>query len=277
MKFSKNQMHGSALFNLLGGIIILISVLFLLTKLAGSSYYSEVAETTESATQTRIMPTGQVVVGDGTEPGQRTGKQVFDKVCIQCHAADSATAFAPKVTHNDQWTARIAQGFETLVQHAVNGFKGPDGGNMPAKGGDTRLTDDEVARAVAYMANQSGANFTEPPVGGAAAAASAKTSSAPAAAKAEDKPAATADNNARGKEVFEQTCRFCHGADTAIPNIPRVTHNDEWAPRIKQGEATLVKHAIEGFNAMPAKGGNAALSDDDIKATVQYMVKQSGG
>jgi len=39
----------------------------------------------------------------------------------------------------------------------------------------------------------------------------------------------------------------------------------------------LVQHAINGFNAMPPKGGNTALSDDDIKATVHYMVKQSGG
>ena len=161
MNQSRNKIQGSALFTLISGVVIAVATLALLVKLATSGYYSDVAQTTESATETRIMPSGRLVLGDGVEAGQRTGQQVFDKICSQCHAADSTVAFSPKVTHNDQWTARIAQGFETLVQHAVQGFKGPAGGVMPAKGGATDLTDEEVARAVAYMANQSGANFPE--------------------------------------------------------------------------------------------------------------------
>lgn len=281
----KNKSHGSALVTLLGAIVIVIAALYFLVRLASSGFYSDVSESTPSATETRIMPSGRLVMGDGTEPGQRTGEQVFNKICIQCHAADSNIAYAPKITHNDQWTSRIAKGFDTLVKHAVEGFNGPEGGIMPAKGGAMDLTNDEVARAVAYMVNQSGGNATEPAVGGTVPTAenadNANTAASEPVAQAET---AVVDQAAsgRGQEVFEQSCKACHGANSPIPGAPKITKNDEWKDRIAQGEATLFKHAIEGYTGkggmmMPAKGGNASLSDDDVKAAVQYMVKQSGG
>lgn len=266
----KNKAQGSALVTLLGGIVIVIVALYCLVKLAGSGYYSDVAGSTPNAIETRIMPSGRLVLGDGTEPGQRTGEQVFNKVCIQCHAADSSIAFSPKITRNADWAPRIAQGFDLLVKHAVEGFTGAAGGVMPAKGGAMDLTNDEVARAVAFMTNQSGGNFTAPAV-------------ASGAATASDAAAASGVQAAggRGQAVFEQSCKACHGADSAIPGSPKVTKNNDWAPRIAQGEALLFKHAIEGFTGkagmMPAKGGNASLSDEDVKAAVRYMVKQSGG
>ena len=94
----------------------------------------------------------------------------------------------------------------------------------------------------------------------------------------EAKPAESAA--ADGKKVFDGLCFGCHGANSAIPDTPRITHKDEWAPRIKKGKDTLFKHAIEGFTdkgMMPAKGGNTALSDDEVKAAVTYMVNSSGG
>ena len=52
-----------------------------------------------------------------------------------------------------------------------------------------------------------------------------------------------------------------------------------WAPRIAQGQATLEKHAIGGFQGstgvMPAKGGRMDLSDDAVRAAVEHMVAQS--
>lgn len=267
MNSFKNKQQGSALTNLVGGIAILGVSVFLLAKLANSGYSADVADITESATATRIMPAGSLKLGDGAEPGQRTGKQVFDKVCIQCHAADSATAFSPKVTKNDEWAPRIAKGLDTLVKNAVNGFTGQ--GNMPAKGGAVDLTDEEVARAVVYMANQSGGNFAEPAAGAANSAASGAASAEVASA-----------GDAKAQENFEKSCKACHGSESTIPYAPRLANKEDWAPRIAQGKETLFKHAIEGFTnpkggTMPPKGGSS-LSDDEVKAVVVYMANQAG-
>jgi hypothetical protein len=64
------------------------------------------------------------------------------------------------------WSARIAQGYDTVLKHAIEGLRA-----MPAKGGNPDLDDVEVARAVVFMANQSGAKFKEPDVPAAPAAA----------------------------------------------------------------------------------------------------------
>jgi cytochrome c5 len=76
-----------------------------------------------------------------------------------------------------------------------------------------------------------------------------------------------------GKKAFDQTCGLCHGAGTG--GAPRPGDKANWAPRIAQGRETLYQHALLGFNGvagfMPARGG-AALSDDEVKAGVDYMV-----
>ena len=279
MHLSNQRVRGSAAVTLIGGIVILLATIYFLVKLATSGYYSDVTETTESATATRIMPQGNVTMGDGTPVGMREGEQIFKKVCIQCHGADSTVAGAPKFGTAD-WAPRIAKGFDTLFTHALNGFN-----NMPAKGGASDLTDDELKRAIAYMANKSGANFQAPAVGGAAAAPASgaaasgtAASGATASAAAADAGAATAD----GKKVFEGLCMACHSATSAIPNAPRITKNEDWAPRIAKGKATLVKHAIDGFTGpqggvMPPKGGNPSLTEAEISAASVYMANQSGG
>ena len=276
-----HKAQGSALFTLVSGIVIVIAVIFFLIKLAGSGSFGDVAETTEAATQTRIQPVGQLKMGDGIPVGERQGDQIFNKICIQCHAADSIVPKAPKFENKGDWAPRIAQGFDTLFQHALNGFNA-----MPAKGGAADLTDQELKRVITYMANKAGGTFPDPDAAAPAdAAASGEAASAPAAegaapadapkadaAKAEDKGAAA--GGADGKKVYEASCQACHGG--AVPGVPHVGKKEDWAPRIKQGKDTLHKHAIEGFNAMPAKGGNGSLSDDEVKAAVDYMANQSG-
>jgi cytochrome c5 len=54
-----------------------------------------------------------------------------------------------------------------------------------------------------------------------------------------------------------------------------VGNADAWAPRIEKGMDTLISHAINGFNAMPAKGGCGSCSDEEIQAAVEHMVAQS--
>jgi len=108
----------------------------------------------------------------------------------------------------------------------------------------------------------------------AAAAATAQAAVAVAAAA----PAATAaPENAAGKSVFGKTCAMCHAAGVA--GAPKPGDKADWGPRVAQGKDTLYKHALEGFSGakgmMPARGGNASLSDGEVKSAVDYMVQLS--
>ena len=121
------------------------------------------------ATSERIAPVATLDLVDANAPkALKSGEEVYKAVCTTCHA--SGVAGAPKFGNAGDWAPRIAQGVNTLWDHALKGFKG-----MPAKGGNTDLADIEVQRAVVYMANAGGAKFTDPPLPapGAAAAPSA--------------------------------------------------------------------------------------------------------
>ena len=126
----------------------------------------------------RIQPVGTVVLAEATGPkGMMTGDQVYGQVCKTCH--ETGLAGAPKVGDKAAWGKVIAQGEKTAFDHAINGFKA-----MPPRGGNSDLTDDEVKRAVVFMASKAGANWTAPPVAATAAAAA-----APAATPAKAAPA----------------------------------------------------------------------------------------
>jgi cytochrome c5 len=112
------------------------------------------------------------------------------------------------------------------------------------------------------------------------------TSSVAAVEQAMDEPmqVAAADAGSEavgsidGEKVYKGLCFNCHG--TGIPNIPQTGNKEAWAPRIAQGKDVLYKNAINGFtgeSGMPMlpKGGNTALSDDEVKAAVDYMVNNS--
>lgn len=74
-----------------------------------------------------------------------------------------------------------------------------------------------------------------------------------------------------GEQVYQQACASCHAS--GVLNAPKLGDVAAWAPRLTQGNETLYSHAINGINAMPAKGGRADLSDDAIKAAVDHMIK----
>ena len=77
-----------------------------------------------------------------------------------------------------------------------------------------------------------------------------------------------------GKQVYEVGCAGCHA--TGVLDAPKFGTNADWTKREQQGFETLVKHALNGFNNMPAKGGNPAYKNEEIIATVSYMLAQSG-
>jgi cytochrome c5 len=260
------------------GIILLVEFVTT-TRLAGAGSKSQGAE----AIAERLRPVADqgFVLKDANAPKVLlAGEAVYTANCAACHAAGMAGA--PKFADAGAWAARIAQGYDVLVKHAVEGIRA-----MPAKGGNPDLDDVEVARAVVYMANQGGAKFKEPAVPAmvvaapaadaapaaaapeAAAAPAAAAAAAPAAAAAEPVKAAAID----GQKVYAANCAACHTA--GIAGAPKLGDKASWAPRIKQGTPVLYEHAIKGFagkaGVMPAKGGSSA-TDDEVKAAVDHMV-----
>jgi cytochrome c5 len=242
----------------------------------------------------RIKPVGTVVLAEaGAGSGNLSGQQVFVQVCKTCH--ETGLAGAPKSGDKAAWAPRIAEGENTLVQHAIAGYQGKTG-VMPPKGGNTNLTDDEVHRAVVYLANQAGAGWKEPAPTQTASAPAATATAAPsstqappaappaatapttvASASAVPSPpapgatkAASAGGSSEGKAVYDQTCHVCHA--TGLAGSPKFGDKAAWAPRIATGMPALYNAALHGLNAMPPKGGNTALSDAQVQAAVDYMV-----
>ncbi len=78
---------------------------------------------------------------------------------------------------------------------------------------------------------------------------------------------------AHGQQIYRQACAFCH--DKGIAGAPKTGDAAAWSPRLAQGLNTLYTTAIKGKGAMPAKGGNPALKDEDVKAAVDYLVAQA--
>jgi len=233
----------------------------------------------------RIAPVAGFELVDANAPKVfKTGEQVFQAVCTACHTA--GVAGAPKVGDKAAWAPFIKSGFESMLNVALHGK-----GAMPAKGGNPALSDYEVARAVVYMANQSGGSFDEPAAPaqegeGAkaeapkqAAAAAPAPAAAPAAAAAEAPkaeapapaaPKAEAAVNPAGEKLYKSTCFACHG--TGVAGAPKFGDKAAWEPYIKTGIDAMVKVAITGKGAMPPKGGAANASEEDIRAAVEYMV-----
>ena len=300
MSNSDNEYKGSTIKQLIlvipGAILaftLLISLIAKTSSVVGTPT-AEVPQAVVAQVEENIKPVASVEVAaaDAGPHVDKSGEEVVKAVCSMCHAAGLMNA--PKIGDKGQWGPRIAQGYDTLISHAINGIR-----TMPARGGNAALTDGEIANAVAYMANQGGANFT-PPASKTAAPADAKAAeaapvaaaAAPAAKPAEKKAEAVAvvekaaapavvataapaaSKGKSGQEVYKAVCSMCHGG--GLMGAPKFGDKEQWAPRIAQGHDTLVSHAVKGIRMMPAKGGNADLSDDEVAGAVKYMANEAG-
>jgi cytochrome c5 len=84
--------------------------------------------------------------------GTTDGKDIFGHLCTTCHSTGAAGA--PKITDKAAWAPRVAEGLATLIKHAEDGYTGPDGNHMPARGGNPALTDAQVEATVKWMVSQ---------------------------------------------------------------------------------------------------------------------------
>jgi cytochrome c5 len=88
----------------------------------------------------------------GGEDMTVVGEQTYESACFACHGTGAAGA--PRIGDVEDWSARIAQGRDVLIQHSIEGYMG-ERGFMPPKGGQTHLEDDAVIAALDYMVSQS--------------------------------------------------------------------------------------------------------------------------
>lgn len=158
-------------FILATGILLgaFITTLFLLNRnvMDASGHFPEDDEEVQMAIAERIEPVGEVLLMGSDELEEAaavtvampepdaaplTGPQVYNQACFACHSTPGIGA--PILGDQAEWEARVAQGMDTLIEHALNGFVGETGVAMPAKGGQPNLSDDEVIAAVEYMLDQ---------------------------------------------------------------------------------------------------------------------------
>ena len=245
--------------------VIPVLVIILLVKLvavtspmgAGSN-----AQSSESIAQ-RIQPVAQFRLVDAASDSSdesRTGEQVYELTCLTCHA--SGVAGAPTMGDNDAWAPLIESGFDQMVKIAIEGV-----GAMPPRGGNPSLSDLEVARAVAYMANNSGGSFDEPSEDGAADTAAAEGTQAEAEAATEGE--ATAEQPAAASDDVAAAEAQPAAAGTASPDPAEVK-------QILTKNACLACHSIENKMIGPAYRDVAEkYADDDSAAeTIAQHVKQ---
>jgi cytochrome c5 len=159
-------------FAMLIGFLILVALG--LIALGAYIYSKHPAEPSPKAAETvsaRIAPVGAVYAGDTGRAamqaaqeaakaaaasqvaygGTTDGKTIFGNLCHSCH--ETGAGGAPKISDKGEWTARVAQGLDTLVKHAIEGYTGKSG-IMPPKGGNPALTDEQVKATVSWMVDQ---------------------------------------------------------------------------------------------------------------------------
>lgn len=316
---------------LIGGLVLLGATVFVLVSnlfntIEKNSVTGDVENNALYITQAdaNIEPIGNVVAVDKSiAPKARSGEELYNGVCISCHGA--GVLGAPKFGDKAAWSPRAVNGLAGLLKSAINGK-----GNMPARGGDPSITDEELSSAILYMTDKAGLKLadasgdTEPAAADTAtstdssaaaesttpAASEASTDAtvesaapaAPSAAMAPEAPAAPATPVApekpakasvaaeaapaaatvasapshagiNGEKVYKGLCFSCH--DVGVAGAPKLGDIAAWSDRIAAGTKSLYNNSLNGKGAMPAKGGNPALSDDEVKAAVDYMVNQS--
>lgn len=183
---------------------------------------------------------GALLASAGAAMGaDRTGREVVEGVCIQCHGPGKDGA--PRIGNAYEWAQHARLGLAQLTQNAISGIR-----RMPAHGGQASLSDLEMSRGIVFMI--SNGNAKDP-----------------------DRPYAT-PNRWSGEVIVGEVCANCHrdGASGA----PKIGDAEQWLPRLKEGLDRVVNSAIRGHGNMPSRGGMAGLSDVEIKAAVSYMVSR---
>jgi len=171
----------------------------------------------------------------------RTGAEVVKAVCANCH--ETGVDGAPKIGDLAAWGPRMSQGIKTLTTHAVQGYRG-----MPAHGGEIKVTDIELSRAIIYMI-------------------------APKSVASDGMNTPMAIPKYSGKELYTKRCTECH-AD-GKEGAPKTGDANAWGVRMAKGMDGLTASAVSGHEKMPSRGGLATISDAEIRLAIEYMISSA--
>src|ERR1700682_3708260 len=175
-------------------------------------------------------------------PGERTGKDVVETFCIECHGIGANGA--PRVGDAKAWAPRAKRGLTGLTDSALAGVR-----KMPPHGGTLQINNLEIKRAITYMVNQSGGHWNEPT------------------------DRATRSASRSGEQIVHAQCVKCHADGEG--GAPRIGDKTAWIRRAQPGLDSLVASAIHGHGGMPARGGMADLTDAEMRAAIIYMFQTS--
>jgi len=214
------------------------------------------------------------VVKEEAVAQKKSGEDLFNAVCSACHSTGAAGA--PKLGDKAAWSPRAEQGVEGLLASAKAGK-----GAMPPKGGSS-YSDDEIKSVIEFMLGKAGLMDSSAPAAVEAEAPAPQAAAQPvddemqnqaSVMEVEPTSSAPAHDLAAGEATYRKVCFACH--DFAVAGAPKLGDKASWEPRIATGFDALINSALHGKNGMPPKGGNPALSDDEIKNTVAFMMDQA--
>ena len=193
----------------------------------------------------RVLAAGLLATGLAQAPwalAAREGQQVYSDVCAKCHAIGRDGA--PRLGDAKAWAPREQRGLPSLTDSAVAGVR-----KMPPHGGSPDVTDLELRRAITYMVNRSGGRWAEPI------------------------DRAHPPKPRTGEEIVRSHCIECHAEGRH--GAPQLGDRKAWIGRARDGVDSLVRSAIHGHGAMPARGGLADLTDAEMRDAVSYLVRTS--
>lgn len=269
--------------------------------MAGTSSAFAQEEAARNAIAERLAPVGQLCLqgqdcGTASAPPAAAssggddidGGDIYSNVCSACH--ETGAAGAPIRGDEEAWSARVEQGFATLLDHSINGI-----GAMPARGGNPNLSDEEMEAATKYMvepvmdvsdvgsassndeavaeeqtaATEEDAASTEEEMASSGEGSEGTAEEEMAAASEEE---AATDSGLDGEALYSSLgCVACHA--NGVAGAPLIGDAEAWGPRIEQGKDALYQSVFNGKGAMPPRGASQG-SDEEIMAVVDYMVSQ---
>src|SRR5262245_32805462 len=134
--------------------VVPIFGIVMLVQLVVNKPHADPGALSPEAVAARIKPVGSVEIGAPEVPGAKGGEEIVKEVCGACHVPGIAKA--PKIGDKAAWAAVMKDGINGMLAAVVKGK-----GAMPPRAG-TNLTDQELVRAIIFMANQSGGSLKEP-------------------------------------------------------------------------------------------------------------------